>query len=137
VSERREAEGRQLWAGLNLLDRQLVARDGRLAGCVDDLELAASDDGDELHITAILSGPGALAYRFGRRRLGRWLRRANDRIAGHVREDPTRIPFNLVTDIDSHIGIALGEDEVGIATLENWVCEHIVSRVPGSRHEPE
>jgi hypothetical protein len=129
------SEGRRLWAGLRLLDRQIVAREKRLAGCVDDLELSASEDGDQLYVTAILSGPGALAYRFGNRRLGRGLRGAHGALTG--RSDPTRIPFNVVTDIGSHVAVALDEDEVGIATLENWVCEHVVSRIPGSGHAPE
>ena len=64
------SEGRRVWAGLQLLDRQLIAHEGRLAGTVDDLELTASDDGDQLYVSAILSGPGALAYRLGRRRFG-------------------------------------------------------------------
>ena len=37
--------GRAVWAGLHLLDRQLVAHEGRLAGCVDDFELTPSEDG--------------------------------------------------------------------------------------------
>jgi hypothetical protein len=77
-----------MWAGLQLLDRQLVGHDGKLIGCVDDLELSGSENGEQLYVTAILSGPGALAYRLGLRRFGRWLRRAHDDVTAVEREDP-------------------------------------------------
>ena len=65
--------GRTLWAGLRLLDRQLVDRNGRMTGMVDDLLLSPSEDGQHLYVTAILSGPGALAQRLDRRRYGNWM----------------------------------------------------------------
>ncbi len=129
--------GRRVWAGLQLLDRQMVAHEGRLAGCVDDLELIASDDGQQLYVTAILSGPGALMYRMGRRRIGRWLRRTHAQVVARDDDDPTRLPFNVVTDLGSHISIARDADEVGIASAEKWVREHVIEQIPGSRHEPE
>jgi hypothetical protein len=129
--------GRRLWVGLQLLDRQLVAHDGRLAGCVDDLELTPSDDGNDLYITAILSGPGALAYRLGHRPLGRWLRRVHGEVAATPDEDPSRRPFNVVTDIGASISIGVDVDEAGVASVERWIREHIVEQIPGNRHEPE
>jgi hypothetical protein len=129
--------GRSLWAGLRILDRQLVTNEGRSGGCVDDLELTADDEGNDLYITAILSGPGALAYRLGARRLGRWLRSAHHNVSSTDTPDPTRIPFNIVTDISSNISLGCSHDEVGTATLERWTRDHIVDHVPGACHEPE
>jgi hypothetical protein len=128
-------EGRRVWAGLQLLDRQLTAHEDRLAGCVDDLELSANDDGDQLYVTAILSGPGALVYRLGGRRFGRWLRRAHARATGDG--DSTRIPFNVVADIGSDVKLGLDADATGSASTERWTRDHIVGRIPGSRHAPE
>jgi hypothetical protein len=128
--------GRRVWAGLQLLDRQLLARGDEPAGCIDDIELSASDDGENLYATAILSGPGALAYRFGARRFGRWLRRVGADVAA-VESDPTRIPFNLVTEIGSHVGVALDADEVGTASGERWTRDHVIEHIPGSGHAPE
>jgi hypothetical protein len=129
--------GRTLWAGMRLLDRQLVTNDGRLAGCIDDLELTASEDGNELYVTAILSGPGALAYRLRARRLGRWLRRANDLLSSDEHVDPTRIPFNVVADIGSHVSLGCSHTDVGSDSLERWTRDHIVAHIPGAGHEPE
>jgi hypothetical protein len=131
------SEGRRVWAGLQLLDRQLVAHEGRLAGCVDDVELTASDDGDQLYVTAVLSGPGALAYRLGRRRFGRWLRAVHATVASTGDDDPTRIPFNVVTDIGADIKLGLDAEEVGIASAERWTRDHLIDRIPGSGHAPE
>ena len=64
--------GRVLHAALHLLDRQLRDRDGELCGKVDDLELEQADDGT-WYVTAILTGPGHLLYRLGRRTAGTWL----------------------------------------------------------------
>jgi hypothetical protein len=122
---------------MRILDRQLVTNDGRLAGCVDDLELTASDDGNDLYVSAILSGPGALAYRLRARRLGRWLRRANDLLSPDDKTDPTRIPFNVVADIDSHVSLGCAHDEVGTESLERWTRDHVVAHIPGAGHEPE
>jgi hypothetical protein len=134
-------EGRRVWAGLQLLDRQLIGHEDRLAGCVDDLELTASDDGDQLHVTAILSGPGALAYRLGRRRFGRWLRRAHSCVSstgdGDGDGDSTRIPFNVVTDIGSDVKLGLDAEETGTESTERWTRDHIISHIPGSGHAPE
>lgn len=129
--------GRTMWAALRLLDRQLVTNDGRLAGCVDDLELTASDDGNDLYITAILSGPGALSYRLGEHRLGRWLRKANDDATTPDRPDPTRIPFAIVSDISAHIDLGCSHGEVGSASTEKWTRDHIIDHIPGAGREPE
>jgi len=129
--------GRRLWAGMRLLDRQLVSNDGVLAGCVDDLELTASDDGSDLYVTAILSGPGRLAYRVGALRLGRWLQQVHAAVAAPPRPEPSRIPFNVVADIGSHIELGCSNDEVGTASLERWARDHVVTHIPGAGIETQ
>jgi hypothetical protein len=129
--------GRALWAGLRLLDRQLVANDELLAGCVDDLELTASDDGAQLYVTAIIAGPGGLLYRLGARRLGRWMQWVHGLVGDPARPDPTRIPFNIVADIGSHIELGCSADEVGAASAERWVRDNIINHIPGAGSETE
>ena len=131
------AAGRRVWAGLQLLDRQIVAHEGRLAGCVDDLELDVSDDANDLYVTAILSGAGALSYRLGHRQFGTWLRRMHAAACARDDEDPTRIPFNVVTSIGSEIDIGLDASEMGVESAERWVRDHVIDHIPGSRREPE
>jgi hypothetical protein len=126
---------RRLYLGLHLLDRQLVDREGRLAGKVDDLELEQRDDG-RLCVTAILAGPGVLAQRMGRRRFGPWLQQAVARlVAGHPAIQ--RIPLARVTNIGNHIDLDLDRHELATFAAERWVQDHIVGHIPGSRHAPE
>jgi hypothetical protein len=124
--------GRVLHAGLALLDRQLVDRAGRLCGKVDDLELGEIDGADGLHVTALLSGPGALLCRTGHVRAGMWLRRTVAAVFPGDRDDPVRIPIERVTDIGSHV--TLGLDASGLATSagERWIRDHVISHIPGS-----
>ena len=131
--------GRRLWAALHLLDRQLVDRDGRMAGCVDDLEVTAAPDGS-LYVSAILSGPGVLAGRLGAQRFGRWRRRSQQlwhRDDDGEATDPSRIPFNRVRAIGSHIDLAANREEFSGHATERWTREHIIDRLHGSDHAPQ
>jgi sporulation protein YlmC with PRC-barrel domain len=108
------------WAGLHLLDRQIVDRDGRMAGNVDDVEL--DDDGTSVHVTALLAGGDVLARRL------RWGTRARD--------DEARIPLARVADLGDHVTVSLGREELGTFRGERWVRDHIIARIPGSRSAP-
>jgi hypothetical protein len=127
--------GRTLYAGLHLLDRQLIDRDGRLCGNVDDLEVTETEDG-QWHVTALLSGPGALWYRLGRHRLGTWLRSRLGASFGDT-DDPVRIPMHRVSDIGAAVTLSASHTEVASAAAERWVADHIISHIPGSRHDAD
>jgi hypothetical protein len=127
--------GRVIYAGLGLLDRQLVARSGRLCGKVDDVELTDPDSTGAIYVAAIVCGPGALLTRTGRHRLGGWLRR---HIAGVIpggRDDPGRVPLAHVADIGNHVTLSLEPDDLATFALERWTRDHVVKHIPGSRHE--
>ncbi len=118
-----------LHVNLHLLDRQVVDREGRLICKVDDLELTPADAGRP-HVTAILVGPRAVGPRL-RDRLGRWV----TSIAGRVADgDIPRIDFVHVAKIGSSITLACDRADVDVVPLEDWVDEHMISRIPGSGH---
>ena len=127
--------GRVLEAGLHLLDRQLVDRDGRLAGKVDDLELEfPSGDGPPL-VTAILAGPGALGRRIGGR-LGALVEAAANRLRdGEPR--PARVSFGVVKRIGSAIELSVPRDELETNRLEAWARDHLIGHLPGAGDAPE
>lgn len=132
--------GRVVYAGLRLLDRQLVDRNGVACGNVDDLELTRADSG-RLYVTGILTGPGELAYRLGWRRLGRWLREVNRHMWGGRSESsdhhPNRIPMDVVSGVDNHVTVAFDRDQIGTWSLDDWVRRHIIGHIPGSKHAAE
>jgi sporulation protein YlmC with PRC-barrel domain len=112
---------RHLDAALELLDRQLIDRDGRLVGKVDDLEL--TDPGDHLaqpHVTAILTGPAALAGRL-HTRFGRWLAQAGDR--------PARVPFDQVEAVGASIRLWAPAGQPDGGGGQGWAGQ-LIGRVP-------
>jgi hypothetical protein len=127
--------GRRYDAVLHVLDRQMVDPDGKLVAKVDELELTELGDG-RLTLTAVLTGPGALGPRL-RGRVGQLVVAGWRRV--HPAEDPQpgRIPFRDVVRIDSAVHLARHRRDLGVDGFEDWVRDHIVTRLPGAGHDPE
>jgi sporulation protein YlmC with PRC-barrel domain len=125
--------GRELDLQLHLLDRQVTDPDDRFVCKVDDLELAVGDDGHP-YVTAILVGPRALGPRI-EGRLGHWFKAIAARLADS--DDLPKIDFSHVKDIGDDIRIDARRSELTVDPLERWVDNHIIARIPGSRHESE
>lgn len=91
---------------LNLLDRQVLDRDGRMLGKVDDIELTQQEDG--LAITALLTGPAAMLHRLGGR-LGTQLVTTYEqlRVSEPHRTRPWRIDMEYVDRLDSALHLAV------------------------------
>jgi hypothetical protein len=122
-------EARRLLAGLHLLDRQLVDREDRFAGKVDDVELSDPEDGSPPHVVAILSGPGTLGRRLGGR-LGRLAEKVSLRLTG----DPPgtgRIKIEAVADFGSHLTLSCRHDELDNHQVEHWVAHTVIAKLPG------
>lgn len=114
--------------GLHLFDRQLVDKDGRLSGKVDDLELTFPDDGGPPAVTAILAGPGVLAHRMAGR-TGRWIESVRWRLGGL--SSPPRIAFGVIKRIGPAVELAVSRDELAVMASERWATR-IVGRIPGA-----
>ena len=126
--------GRTIFAGRELLDHQIVDADGRMAGKVDDLELERPTESDSLPVvTAILTGPGALAGQFGRR-FGPWLASVRERLHPEASPAPARIPFGVVKRVEEHVEVSLARDELENNRGEEWAREVVVRKIPGSGH---
>jgi len=124
---------RHIDAGRELLDHQLIDRDGMLCGNVDDVELEIVD-GQLPRVTALLNGPGVLAGRIGGRvalGLGELHRRLHPTLDGQA-----RIPISDVAEIGSAVRLNVGRDELDGGAFEVWVRDHIIARIPGDRHVP-
>jgi sporulation protein YlmC with PRC-barrel domain len=128
--------GRTLEAGLQLLDRQLIDKDGRLAGKVDDLELELPEGGGPPVVTAILSGPGALSRRVGGR-LGAWLEAVANRLREGDDRRPARVSFGVVKRIGSAVDLSVAKVELETDRLEAWTRDHLIGRLPGAGDAPE
>ena len=126
---------RRLWAGLTMLDKQLLDRNGVLCGNVDDLELEESEDGTLL-VVGIRSGAGALSKRLGSPVLGHWLEQVH-RGVDPERADHTLIPLSRVDEIGSHVKLSLEHQQTATWHTERWVADHVIGHIPGAGHAPE
>lgn len=112
--------------GLRILDRQLIDKDGEMAGKVDDLEFTERDKGPPV-LTAILAGPGAVAPRLGR--AATWIAARRVRLSRGPK--PPTIDFGLVKKIGPEIELTVSRDELDSITSERWAAR-IVERIPGA-----
>jgi hypothetical protein len=128
--------GRVYHAALHLLDRQLRDRNLVLCGKVDDLELDRAESGP-WYVTAVLTGPGHLLYRMGRRTAGSWLGKLTTHIEASRLEDPGRVPYDRISGIDVTVDLAVDADDLATFAAERWVRDHIVGHIPGSGDAPQ
>jgi hypothetical protein len=122
-------------AALSLLDRQILDKDGFAAGKVDDLEFEWVP-GSPPYVTAILSGPGALAARLGGR-LGRWMAALHARLQDRDVSGPARISFGVVTSIDNAVHVNVSREDLPVMRFADWLRRHVIDRIPGAGHEAE
>jgi sporulation protein YlmC with PRC-barrel domain len=117
----------------DLLDRQILDRDGQPVGKVDDVELTVDDDGTA-HVAALLVGQQALG-----RRIGGWLGRCVENTARRLAPEPDpapeRIPIDLVATVDSAVNLSVRRELLTDPPLETWLREHLIARIPGATHE--
>jgi sporulation protein YlmC with PRC-barrel domain len=120
---------------LRLLDHQIDGHDGAVVAKVDDVELEITAEG--IVATALLCGPGALGQRLPGR-LGRWTLATWRRLSDQRHPAPIRIPLEHVQRIGS--AITLTREAATAAgqqlTLERWVGDNLINRIPGSGLEP-
>jgi len=103
--------------GLQVLDRQLLDKDGRRCGNVDDLAV----EGDE--VVAILVGPGYWPQRAGLiGRLAGWL--------GGGRR--VRVPWSDVKRVAAGVELEREAAELGLARGDDRLRPY-VDRIPGAR----
>jgi sporulation protein YlmC with PRC-barrel domain len=126
--------GRVLHASLHLLDRQIVTKtDGRLVAKVDDLELDL--DAAVPHVTALLTGPGAIGRRLPGL-IGRFVVAVYQRLHPDPVPGSNRIPADRIVDITSAV-IIDSADDLHVEGFGQWVGDQIISRLPGSSHETQ
>jgi hypothetical protein len=123
-------------AGLDILDLQIVDKDGRMAGVVDDLEFSWTEGTGVPYVSAILSGPEALGMRLGGR-IGKWLASIHARLHDRENPGPAKISFGVVKRIDNHVEITVSRDDLDISRSPDWVRDTIITKIPGAGHAAE
>jgi sporulation protein YlmC with PRC-barrel domain len=116
--------------GFDLLDRQILDRDGEPVGKVDDVELALDGNGTP-YVAALLIGQQALGDRIGGV-LGRWLAGTARRLAPDRDPGPIRVPYDLVAEVTSSVNLSVSRDLLPEPPLESWLRAHLIDRIPGA-----
>jgi sporulation protein YlmC with PRC-barrel domain len=106
----------KIHVGKNVLDHQLLDKDGRRCGNVDDL--AIEDD----VVVAIYSGPGVWPQRAG------WIGRLAGWIGGSQR---IRIPWEEVEKVDSAIHLKRTAPEYGLGRGDDRLRPYL-EKIPGA-----
>ena len=112
---------KQIDIGLHVLDHQLLDKDGRRCGNVDDLAIEGGV-GEVPEVVAILSGPGYWGQRAG------WIGRVASRIGGGRR---VRVPWSDVAKVDSAIELKPGATELGLGRGDDRLRPY-VDKIPGA-----
>ncbi|MCU7726276.1 hypothetical protein ODJ79_21315 [Actinoplanes sp. KI2] len=116
--------------GFDLLDRQIVDRDGEPVGKVDDVELDYDERGDA-YVTGLLLGQQALGERIGGG-LGRWISAVARRMSEPPGQPPIRIGYDLVAKVDSAVHLSVARELLPEPPLEGWLRAHLIGRIPGA-----
>jgi sporulation protein YlmC with PRC-barrel domain len=116
--------------GLDLLDRQILDRDGQPVGKVDDVELDIDPDGTP-YVAALLVGQQALGDRIGGR-LGRWIAGTARRLSPDPDRGPIRIPYDMVAELTSAVNLSVRRELLPDPPLETWLRDHLIGRIPGA-----
>ncbi len=113
----------------DVLDKQMVDRNGRRCGKVDGLVLRTGEGPPR--VARIEIGSGTLARRLsgrlarGMAALSRWLGIRGGR--------PYRIPWARVKEVDLNVALDLDADDSQLDAAERWVRDRVMSHLPGAR----
>jgi sporulation protein YlmC with PRC-barrel domain len=107
--------------GLRVLDRQLVDKDGRRCGNVDDLAIEGGV-GEAPEVTHLLVGPGYWPQRAG------WVGRLAGWIGGGRR---VRVAWKDVAKLSAGVELSKTATELGLARGDDRLRPYI-DRIPGA-----
>lgn len=114
----------------DILDLQVVDRRGQRLGKVDGVILELRE-GAPPRVAAIEIGPVTLLRRM-HPGLAAWLQRLLLRY-GPRTDGTLRIPWSLVTAIGVEVKVDLVADGTPARAWEEWLREHVIRRIPGTR----
>lgn len=126
---------RELNALEDVLDLEMIDRDGRPAGRIDDLEFDEGQAGGPV-VTAFLSGAPALADRF-KGAIGGLLRGLSLRLHDEPNNAVIRVPLEQVGHINSRVDLRVTREELGVGRLDRWIVDRFLGRIPGGDIAPE
>jgi sporulation protein YlmC with PRC-barrel domain len=114
----------------DLLDKQLIDRDGRRMGKVDGIVIHPRR-GKPPRVVAVETGAAVLGARIHPaigRRIERILRRLDRRAA-----EPARVPMEKILHRGLDVQLDVDARRTSALSMERWFAEKIVGRIPGGQ----
>jgi sporulation protein YlmC with PRC-barrel domain len=113
---------------LDVLDQQLVDKNGRKAGKVDGIAIELRD-GKPPRVAYLEMGTDVLARRISLR-LERWLQKWRVRMGREVL--PFHVPWSKVKKVHLTVDADIDAAKEEVYHVERWLAEHVIGRIPGS-----
>jgi sporulation protein YlmC with PRC-barrel domain len=113
----------------DLLDKQLIDRDGKKLGKVDGVVIQISDATKRPRITHVELGSIVLARRIGSR-FGRFWEAIAIGIGGDSAK-PFRISYQKLQLRTIDIQVALARKDTPVDNWQSWLRSHLIARIPG------
>lgn len=115
----------------DVLDQQIIDCNQKKAGKVDGIALEIRDN-EPPRVAYLDVGSEPRARRLSRR-LERLVRRLRERIHTEPSK-PFQIPWADVDKVHISVNLKVDAREYSCFRVENWLREHIISRIPGHAH---
>ena len=112
----------------DVLDKQLLDRQGRKMGKVDGVVLERGTKGPP-RVLYLEVGAVTLAHRLGAR-FGHWVSRLAHRLAP-VHAESYRISWNKVRGVTLEVTVDEAAEETRVNVIEDWLSRHVVEHIPG------
>ena len=115
--------------GLDILDQQVIDRNGELMGKVDGIILEVRE-GKPPRVAWLVIG-GCTAARRIHPRFADWLLRWRRRW-GPKDDEPLEVPWSKVLKIGIDVQVDLDAKHTSAWAWENWLRDHVIGRIPGA-----
>jgi sporulation protein YlmC with PRC-barrel domain len=115
--------------GFEVLDQQVIDRNGELMGKVDGIMLELQQ-GKPPRVASLVIGGGTAARRI-HPRVADWLLRWRRRW-GPKHDQPLEVPWSKVLKIGIDVQVDVDAKLTPAWAWENWVRERIIGRIPGA-----
>ena len=116
----------------DVLDQQVIDREGHKAGKVDGIALEIRADGPP-RVAYLDIGTAVLARRFSAR-LERFVQRIHRRVQGELRK-PMQVPWQKVVRVAISANLDVDCTEYSSHHLETWLRDHVIEKIPGNAHQ--
>ncbi len=114
----------------DVLDKQLVDRDGRCMGKADGV-IIEWGEGQQPRVTQVEVGAITQANRL-HKRLGKWVEALIRKLGARRESECYRIPWPKIVITGNDITVGVCAEETPVFDFEHWLRRRVIGRIPGA-----